>query len=139
NGFQRTEVPVSLSGMLFVNPRSRVQFYLLGGGNISRAQVRSDGSSPNATTLLHPVDGGSAYGETYTYVGGQGGRGFQLRLSRRVAANLDAIGFVRKRIGDIEQPEFVKQQVDPNSGATTVQATNVSGGAVFRGGLTFWW
>jgi hypothetical protein len=131
NGFQRTEVPVSLGGMIFLNPRSRAQFYLLGGMNFSRAQVRSDGNNPYAQTLLHPVDGGSAYGATYTYFGGQGGGGFEFRLSRRVALDIDAVGFVRKRIGDIQQPEFV----DPNTGKTT----NVSGGGIFRGGINFWW
>jgi hypothetical protein len=128
NGFQRTEVPVSLSGILFVNPRSRVQFFLLAGGNVSRAEVRSD----LAASQLHPVDGGTQFGDTYTYVGGQGGGGFEFRLSRRVALDLDAIGFVRKRIDDSgKPPEFT----DPQSGKTT----NVSGGALVRGGLTFWW
>lgn len=126
NGFQRTEVPISLSGMLYVNPRSRVQFYLLGGANFSRAEVRSD----NQSQLLHPVDG-NQYGATYTYFGGQGGGGFEFRFSRRVAVNIDALGFVRKRIGDVSTPEFV----DPQTGNTS----NVSGGALFRGGLTFWW
>src|SRR5580704_15283531 len=69
NGFQRTEVPVSLSGILYVNPRSRLQFYLMFGGNVSRAQVRSDLNAPQ----LAPVDGGSQFGATYTYAGGQGG------------------------------------------------------------------
>jgi hypothetical protein len=129
NGFQRTEVPVSLSGILYVNPRSRVQFYLLGGGNISRAQVRSDLSAPQ----LSLVDGGSQYGATYTYAGGQGGGGFEFRLSRRVALDLDAVGFIRKRIdsGADQSPEFI----DPTSGRTT----NVSGGALVRGGVNFWW
>jgi hypothetical protein len=127
NGFQRTEIPVSLSGMIFVNPRSRVQFYLLGGANVSRAQVRSDSPNP----LLGTVDGGSAYGATYTYFGGQGGGGLEFRLSRRVALDLDVLGFVRERIGDVQTPEFV----DQNTGKTT----NVSGGALFRGGINFWW
>jgi hypothetical protein len=127
NGFQRTEVPVSLSGILFVNPRSRVQLYLLGGGTISRAQVRSGVPAPQ----LGPVDGGSEYGATYTYAGGQGGGGFEFRLSRRVALDLDAVGFVRKRIDDGQAPEFI----DPKTG----QTTNVSGGALIRGGINFWW
>jgi hypothetical protein len=130
NGFQRTEVPISLGGMIFLNPRSRAQFYILGGMNFSRAQVRSDSSNPYATTLLSTSDG-QTYGATYTYFGGQGGGGFEFRLSRRVALDLDAVGFVRKRIGDIQAPEFV----DLNTGKTT----NVSGGGIFRGGINFWW
>jgi hypothetical protein len=126
NGFQRTETPFSLSGILFLNPRSRAQFYLQAGANLSHAQVRSDLSSP----LLAPVEGG-LYGATYDYFGGQGGGGFEFRLSRRVALDLDAIGFVRKRVGDIQQPEFIDK--------ATGRTTNVSDGALFRGGLTFWW
>jgi hypothetical protein len=136
NGFSRTEVPVSLSGMLFFNPKSRAQFYLIAGANVSRAQVRSDtpcaqGATSGCTALLSPVDGGSQYGATYTYFGGQGGGGFEFRLSRRVALDLDVVGFVRERIGNIQQPEFV----DPATGNTT----NVSGGALGRFGLVFWW
>jgi hypothetical protein len=126
NGFERTEVPVSMNGMLYLNPRSRVQVYLQGGMHISRAEVRSDMPSP----LLNAVDG-SQYGATYTYFGGQGGGGFEFRLSRRIGLNLDAMGFIRKRIGEINQPEFY----DPATGRTT----NTSGGAVIRGGLTLWW
>lgn len=126
NGFQRTETPFSLSGMLFLNPRSRAQFYLEAGANISHAQVRSDEPSP----LLGQVEGG-LYGATYNYFGGQGGGGFEFRLSRRVAADMDVIGFVRERIGDVQAPEFIDH--------ATGQTTNVSGGALFRGGLTFWW
>jgi hypothetical protein len=131
NGFQRTEVPVSLSALLYVNPRSRVQFYLLAGGNVSRAEVRSD----LPATQLHAVDGGAQYGESYTYVGGQGGGGLEFRLSRRVALGLDTIGFIRKRIDDSgKPPEFIETQANGNQ-----RSTNVSGGVLFRGGLTFWW
>jgi hypothetical protein len=126
NGFRRTEVPVSLSGLLYVNPRSRVQFYLEAGANVSRAEVRSDVAAPQ----LAPVDGGR-FGATYTYFGGQGGGGLEVRFSQHVATDLAVLGFVRDRIGDVGAPEFV----DPTTGKTT----NVSGGALFRGGLTFWW
>jgi hypothetical protein len=127
NGFQRMEVPISLNGMIFLNPRNRVQVYLIGGGNISRAQVRSDTPAPQ----LAPVDGGGQYGATYTYVGGQGGLGLEFRLSKRIALDMDGLGFIRKRIGDIQAPEFI----NPETG----QTTNTSAGGLFRGGLTFWW
>ena len=129
NGFQRTEVPISLSGILYVNPKSRVQFYLMGGGNISRAEVRSDFPAPQ----LGLVDGGTQYGATYTYAGGQGGGGFELRLSRRVALHLDALGFIRTRIDSNADaaPEFT----DPQTGKTT----NLSAGALIRGGVNLWW
>jgi opacity protein-like surface antigen len=127
NGFSRMEVPISLNGIIYVNPRSRVQFYLIGGMSVSRAQVRSDSPSP----ILRPVDGGSSYGADYTYFGGQGGAGLEFRLSRRVALDIDGLGFVRRRIDDGREPEFV----DPDTGRTT----NVSGGGLFRGGINFWW
>lgn len=129
NGFQRTEVPISLSGILYVNPRSRVQFYLMGGGNVSRADVRSDFPAPQ----LGQVEGGSQYGATYTYAGGQGGGGFEFRLSKRVALHLDALGFIRTRIdsGADTAPEFT----DPQTGKTT----NLSAGALIRGGVNLWW
>jgi hypothetical protein len=128
NGFSRTEVPISLNGIIYLNPRSRVQVYLQGGGMISRAQVRSD--SP-AQQLQQVGDG--TYGATYTYAGGQGGGGFEFRLSRRVALDLDALGFVRTRIGDVDPryPEFIDHDTNKTS--------NTSGGALIRGGLTFWW
>jgi opacity protein-like surface antigen len=129
NGFQRVEVPVTLNGMLYLNPRSRVQVYLMGGANISRAQVRSNQASPQLSLSQE----GDQYGANYTYFGGQGGGGLEFRISRRVALNLDSLGFVRTRVDDHadRSPEFI----DYRTGRTT----NVSGGALVRGGLTFWW
>ncbi|MFT3774722.1 MAG: hypothetical protein QM820_55935 [Minicystis sp.] len=126
NGFQRVEVPISLNGLLYLNPRSRVQVYLMGGAHISRAQVRSEFAAPQLSLM-----DGREYGANYTYFGGQGGGGLEFRLSRRVALNLDALGFVRKRIDDGRTPEFI----EPETGRTT----NTSAGALVRGGLTFWW
>lgn len=127
NGFQRTETPVSLSGMLFLNPRSRAQFYLTAGANFSHADVQST----QQATQLSPIAGG-LYGATYTYFGGQGGAGFEFRLSRRVALDLNGVAFLRERIGSsTQQPEFTNL----NNG----QTTNTSAGGIFRGGFTFWW
>jgi len=126
NGFERTETPLSLSGMLFVNPRSRVQFYFIGGINFSRAEVRSDHYTPLLTAA-----GGNEYTSEYTYFGGQGGIGLEFRLSRRVAFDVDFLGFVRKRTDDGLQPEFVDWE--------TGQTTNTSGGGLLRGGISFWW
>ena len=127
NGFQRVEVPITLSGLIYLNPRSRVQVYLLGGAHISRAQVRYD----RPAKQLSLTDDGTEYGADYTYFGGQGGGGLEFRVSRRVALNLDVVGFVRKRIDDGRLPEFIDER--------TQQTTNTSGGALIRGGLTFWW
>ena len=126
NGFTRIETPVSLNAMIFVNPRSRVQFYLMGGAHLSHAQVRSDSSSP----LLGRTDDGK-FGADYNYFGGQGGAGLEFRLGRRVGLSFDALGFLRKRTDDGPQPEYVD--------AATGKTTNTSAGVLFRGGLNFWW
>jgi opacity protein-like surface antigen len=125
NGFQRTETPLTLSGMIFLNPRSPVQLYLLGGMNFSHAKVKSDFASP----LLSANDEGT-FGAEYSYFGGQLGAGLEFRVSRHVALNVDVVGFMRKRTDDGRVPEFS----DPEKGTT-----NSSGGALLRGGLTFWW
>lgn len=127
NGFQRTETPLSLSAMVFVNPRSRVQFYMLGGLHISHASVESDVDSP----LLG--DDGEREGRSaeYNYFGGQGGVGLEFRISRLIALNVDALAFIRKRSDDGGKPEFI----EPETGRTA----NSSAGGLFRGGLTFWW
>ena len=67
----------------------------------------------------------------YDYFGGHGGIGLEFRLSRRVALNIDALGFIRNRTDDDPRPEFV----DPETGRTT----NTSGGGMFRGGISFYW
>jgi len=127
NGFQRIEVPVALNGLIYLNPRSRVQVYLMGGANVSRAQVRSD----FAARQLSLAEDGREYGATYTYVGGQGGGGLEFRLSKRFALNLDVLGFARKRIDGGKVPEFIDYE--------TGRTTNTSGGALVRGGITLWW
>jgi hypothetical protein len=125
NGFQRTETPLTVSGMIFLNPRSPVQLYLLGGMNFSHATVTSDFASP-----LLAQKGDGTFGAEYSYFGGQAGAGLEFRVSRHVALNIDVVGFMRKRTDDGRVPEFS----DPEKGTT-----NSSGGALFRGGLTFWW
>lgn len=126
NGFERIETPVSLNAMIFVNPRSRVQFYLMGGAHLSHAEVRSDYRSPLLTQR-----GDGTWGAEYDYFGGQGGAGLEFRLGRRVGLAFDALGFIRKRTDDGHRPEFID--------ASTGKTTNTSGGVLFRGGLNFWW
>lgn len=125
NGFRRTETPVTLSGMIFLNPRSPVQLYLLGGMNFSKAKVNSEFASP----LLSEKDDGTFSAE-YSYFGGQVGAGLEFRVSRHVALDIDVVGFMRNRTDDGRIPEFS----DPEKGTT-----NSSGGALLRGGITFWW
>jgi hypothetical protein len=127
NGFTRTETPFSLNGMLFVNPRSHVQLYLIAGATYSHAKV----NSPTASPLLKAggdEDGG--FGASYSYLGGQGGAGLEFRVSRHFALDIDGLGFVRHRTDDGPNPEFVNK---------AGQTTKNSGGGLFRGGLSFWW
>lgn len=121
NGFNRRELPLSLSGILYVNPRSRVQFYLTGGADWSHAEVESDEYSP-----LLP----NGYSAEYSYFGGHGGIGLEFRLSRHIALDIDGLAFVRGRTDDGPLPEFMDEH-----GRTT----NTSGGGLFRAGITFWW
>lgn len=131
NGHQRIETPVSLSGILYVNPRSRTQFYLTGGTSWSHARVRDDAydTMMYRGTLADSI----GYQADYNYVGGHGGLGLEFRLSKHLALNLDMIGFMRSRVDRhaSTSPEFV----DPVTG----RSTNTSGGGLFRGGLTIWW
>jgi len=118
-GNRRSETPFSMSAMVYANPRSAVQFYMLGGINWSHARVEVD----------------EQYGtmEDYSYFGGQLGAGLEFRLSPPVALNLDLVGFVRGRTDSLarDEPEFT----DPETG----QTTNTSGGGLLRAGLTFYW
>ncbi len=96
----------------------------MGGGNVSRAEVRSDYPSPQLGLA------GTAPVRRHLHVrGGQGGGGFELRLSSRVALDLDALGFIRNRIDSGDGPGAGVHR--PEHG----QDHQPSAGALFRGGL----
>ncbi|MBK9259055.1 MAG: outer membrane beta-barrel protein [Polyangiaceae bacterium] len=142
NGFDRVEMPFSLNGIFYVNPRSRTQFYLMGGVNWSRATVTSD--QPHQ--LLTATNDGTGFGADYKYFGGQLGVGLEFRLSKRLAFNVDLLGFVRKRtdIDDDHGHKGGKNNDDaseklPEYIDASGRTTNTSGGGLFRGGLTLWW
>jgi hypothetical protein len=115
-GFERTETPFTISAMVYANPRSKVQFYMLGGLGWSHARVGGDQDTAD-----------------YDYFGGQLGPGLEIRLSPSVALNFDMLGFIRGRTDSASdsEPEFT----DADTGRTT----NTSGGGLFRGGVTFYW
>jgi len=121
NGFRRDEEASTINGLLFLNPRSRAQLYLLAGFGWSWAHAFDD------------IPGSALSGQSfdYTYFGGQGGIGLEFRASKHLALNFDARAFIRTRTDDGAQyqPEFVN-----SSG----QTTNTSAGALFTGGLTFY-
>lgn len=131
NGFERAEIPLSLNGIFYVNPRSKVQFYLMGGIHGAWAKVRSDTYSPLLTHNDTQNTWDDGFEQEYSYFGGQGGIGLEFRLSRRVALNIDGVAFMRSRTDDGELPEYVNKE--------TGETTNTSGGGLIRGGITFWW
>jgi len=120
NGYRRNETGFTLNGLIFLNPKSITQVYLLGGFGWSGA---------------HAVDDRDGFDKTeysYTYFGVQAGVGLEFRLSRVVALNVDLRGLVRGRIDDDKNvhPEFV---------SADGKQSNASGAGLLTGGLTFYW
>ncbi len=129
-GFRRNETALLLSAMVFFNPYSPVQFYLLGGVGVSGAEVNWRGTQSNPDGTTQPI----AQRREYSYFGAHFGPGLEFRASRRVALNVDLLGFIRGRTDRRAntEPEFV----DPGNPQRT---TNTSGGGLLRGGITFYW
>jgi opacity protein-like surface antigen len=128
-GNKRSEAAFTLNGLLFLNPRSHAQVYLLAGFGWSGAHVTCD----SCTT---PVD------NHYSYFGGQVGAGLELRLTRVLAFNVDIRGFVRGRTDQlaVSQPEFEDPAgCSSNPGAHPgCRSTNTSGGGLITGGMTLY-
>jgi len=125
-GESRNETAFSVNGLLFVNPRSRAQVYLLAGIGWSWAHVACDPAVDTcSSTSSIPSDA------HYSYFGGQAGVGLEFRLSRMIAIGADMRAFVRGRTDNQaqSQPEFT---------SPTGQTTNTSGGVLFTGGLTLY-
>lgn len=125
NGDTRAEVPVTLGGVVYFNPRNRFQVYGLLGAGLSFASVQYD--LPNARAR-----GMSEAG--YFYLGGYAGIGAEWQLSQSFSLFFDVRGFMRGRVDrDAERnPEFTRMQ-----GATT-QTTNASMGLTGNLGAMFW-
>ena len=115
NGDNRNETAFTINGLVFLNPKSQVQVYLLGGFGWSSAHVTND----------QGLDAG------YGYFGAQAGLGLEFRLTRVLAFNADFRAFIRGRTDDGagNQPEFTD-----GSG----RSTNTSGGGLFTGGMTLY-
>jgi opacity protein-like surface antigen len=120
NGYRRTETAFTLNGLVFLNPKSRAQIYLLGGFGWAGARAVDDRSGFDKTEYH------------YGYFGVQGGAGLEFRLSKVVALHADLRGLIRGRIDDSKRlnPEFS----DGNG-----RSTNTSGAGLITGGLTFYW
>jgi hypothetical protein len=122
----RTETATTINGLFFLNPRSRAQVYLLAGFGWSWAHVNEGGGA--YPTAAYYANGNSL---DYDYFGGQGGIGVEFRAGKHFALNFDARGFIRTRIDDGAQysPEFT---------SANGQTSNTSAGALFTGGMTFY-
>jgi hypothetical protein len=123
NGNQRGEYAGVVNALGFLNPRDRVQCYALGGFHLGGASVTV---ARLGGVAIMPYD------DHYAYIGGQVGLGLEWRVTRHTALASDFQMFIRGRIDEGRQalPEFV----DPSTHLTS----NVSGGGLFRLGVTFY-
>jgi opacity protein-like surface antigen len=124
-GDQRNETSFTVNGLVFLNPRSRAQVYLLAGIGWGWAHSICDVSTGAACPGGHSIDA------NYSYFGGQGGIGLEIRLARALALDFDIRGFIRGRTDQLahDRPEFTD-----SSGRTT----NTSGGGVATLGGTLY-
>ncbi len=125
NGFERQEIPIAISMMLYANPRNVVQFYMFGGIGWSFARVYSEQVQVNLAEGTQ---------DEYTYFGGHAGVGLEFRVSKLVGINVDGLAFVRTRTDEDDNgahPEFY----DP----VAREASNSSAAGLLRAGVTFWW
>jgi hypothetical protein len=115
NGYDRAELAVSLSTLLYFNPAALVRAYGIVGLSTSAAWVDV-----------------AAEDQTWGYFGGHGGLGVEVPLGRRVALTLELLGFFRGRTDQRaeREPEF-----EDSSG----RVTNTSGGGLFRAGVSLYW
>lgn len=115
DGYDRSEQLVSFGSLLYLNPERQVRTYAIVGFHSSVAHVEVDG-----------------VGQSWSYLGAQGGLGVEIPFDWRVALTFDLIGFVRGRTDSraARQPEFTD-----DSG----RVSNTSGGGLFRAGLSLRW
>jgi hypothetical protein len=128
SGDRRNETGFTVNGLIFLNPRSRAQLYLLAGFGWSWAHSVCD---PSEGATCPGASGQTVTDTSYSYFGGQLGAGLEVRLSRTLAFNVDIKGFMRSRTDHASQyaPEFTNAQG---------QSTNTSGGGLLTGGMTLY-
>ncbi len=122
NGNKRTEVSGNAGALLYVNPRSRAQFYLSGGLLVDHARASGTESSESLLTSNTP----SAL--QYNHVGGYAGLGLEIFATRHLSFHLDARGVMRQAVGG-NTPEFTN---------ASGQTTNTSAGVVGSAGMVFY-
>lgn len=111
NGYDRSELSLSLSSLFFLNYHPVVRTYVLVGLNTSSARVDVNGDD-----------------QTWGYFGGQTGLGLDITIAPTVALNLDLVAFMRGRTDSraAREPEFTD---------ALGRVTNTSGGGLLRGGV----
>lgn len=126
-GYRRSETATSVNTLVFLNPQSRFQVYLVGGLGLSFARVEDDRRtpSPGAVSAVSPI-------RHYSYLGFQGGAGFEWRIAQHFALHADLRAFVRGRT-DVRGPNDY-EFVDPATG----RRTNGSGGGLLTLGTTIY-
>lgn len=120
NGLDRVEAPVMGNILFFLNPQDRFQIYGIAG--VAASVSHAEGSRT-----------GRFVSRDYVHIGGQAGAGAEFRVTRRFAVSVEARGFLRQRIDDNDNPEFV--EVSPEG---RVRSTDTSGGLLLNVGTTFY-
>jgi hypothetical protein len=112
NGYDHSELSLSLSTLLYLNTHPIVRTYVLVGLNVSRASVEVQDED-----------------QTWGYFGGQTGLGLDFALDPHIALNFDVLAFLRGRTDSraAREPEFTDEHG---------RVTNTSGGGLLRGGVT---
>jgi hypothetical protein len=122
NGMDRFEVPFTADLLVFVNPRSRLQLYFVGGLGVSFGMV--DGYNVHLGTYDQ---------REFRHVGAHTGVGLEWRIGRHFALNADFRAFIRQRVDNNDPwPEFS----EPYAGG--MRSTDTSAGTVGRLGATFY-
>ena len=97
--------------LFFINPQSKVQFYVLLGAGLSFGKKETFNEIRNMT-----------------HVGGQAGLGLEFRFAPAFALNADVRGVLQHRIDNDPRPEFVDG----------MRSSDTSGGALMTFGGTFY-
>ncbi len=109
-GLPRSEVPLTVNGMWYMNPQNRLQLYFLAGVGVASAHIGDKGSGAEVDTA---------------FAGLQAGIGGELRIGRHLAVSADVRGFVRGRLDDEYHPSEAACREDgctPYEGGATFNA-----------------
>jgi hypothetical protein len=124
-GKDRIESGLSMSGMLYFNPKSVFQIYALGGVHLAHAEITDQ-------NYYYDDVGYDLYGPSVSrdYLGLHAGLGVEWRVGKHLGLDLDGVGIIRTGINN-DSDEFR----NPSTG----QTTDTSGAGMVRAGVTFWW